>query len=150
MSFWWPFLPLYMQQLDGGTEAEALAWVAIAMAGSGIARLLSGPIWGVIADRYGRKVMFVRALYAATAVTLLAAAAREPWHLAVAFTIQGIFSGFVPAGIALTSVSVPQSRLMGSLGTIQGAQFAGNTAGPALGAIVAAALGLRGAMIAGA
>jgi len=94
--------------------------------------------------------MLVRALYAATATTFIAAAATEPWHIAVAMGCQGLFSGFIPAAVALTSVSVPEGRLNQSLGTVTGAQFLGTTLGPAVGGILAVTLGYRGAIVAGA
>ncbi len=150
MNFWIPFLPVYMQRLGAGDDAAALTWVGIASAGSGIGRLVSGPFWGVIADRYGRKAMFVRALFAATLSTLIAAAATEPWHVAVSWTAQGALSGFIPAAVALTSVSVPRGRLTGALGNVQFGQYAGNFGGPIAGAVLAALIGLRGAVLAGA
>ena len=60
---WWPFLPLYALDLGADSDADALFWVAVATATQGVARLLTGPLWGVISDRYGRKVMFLRALF---------------------------------------------------------------------------------------
>ncbi|MFA7250521.1 MAG: MFS transporter [Dehalococcoidia bacterium] len=63
---------------------------------------------------------------------------------------QGIFSGFVPAATALTSVSVPDSRMNSSLSTVTGAVYIGNTIGPAIGAGFALLTGYRGAILAGA
>jgi MFS family permease len=48
--------------------------------------------------------------------------------------------------VALVSVSVPEQRLNSSLGTLTGAQYIGSTFGPALGAILAALIGFRGAI----
>lgn len=148
MSFWIPFLPLYVRDLGASSGANALFWVGIATTGQGLARLVSGPFWGVLSDRVGRKLMFVRALTFATVTTLIAAFATEPWHVAVAFSCQGFFSGFIPAAVALTSVTVPDSKLNSSLGMVTGAQYIGNTAGPAIGSGLALAFGLRGAIFA--
>lgn len=150
MNFWWPFLPIYLQDLGATDESDALFWVAVAMTGQGFARLAAGPIWGVLSDRLGRKMMLIRALYAATLTTFIAAFATEPWHIVLALTSQGLFSGFIPAAVALTSVSVPNSRLRDALGSVTGAQFIGTTAGPAAGAALAIALGFRGAIFSGA
>lgn len=150
MNFWIPFLPLFMKELGATSDANALFWVAIATTGQGFARLVAGPAWGVLSDRVGRKVMYVRALAFATATTLIAAFATEPWHVAVAFGCQGLFSGFIPAAVALTSVTVPEERLTSGLGAVTAAQYIGNTAGPAVGAALALLFGLRGAILAGA
>jgi DHA1 family multidrug resistance protein-like MFS transporter len=48
--------------------------------------------------------------------------------------------------VALTSVSVPDSRLNSSLSMVTGAQYLGATVGPAIGAIFAIAFGYRGAI----
>ena len=118
MNFWVPFLPVYMKQLGAESDAAALAWIGAAYTGTGIGRLVGGPFWGVLSDRYGRKRMFVRALLAATLTTLIAAGAQAPWHFVVAWTSQGLLSGFIPAAVALTSVSVPRTRLTTALGSV--------------------------------
>ncbi len=147
--FWMPFLPLYAQELGATSSANALFWVALANFGLGIGRLISGPLWGVLADRFGRKLMLVRALCFASLTMLIAGFAQVPWHLVVAFTAQGLLSGFIPAAIALTSVSVPDSRMSRSLSLVTGAQHLGNTIGPSVGALVAISFGYRGAIFAG-
>ncbi len=150
MNFWWPFLPLFLRQIGATSDANALFWVGIATTVQGFARLVSGPAWGIISDRYGRKLMLVRALYAATLTTAIAALAHAPWVVVVALSMQGLFSGFIPAAIALTSVSVPDSRLNRSLGVVTGGQYLGSTLGPAVGALLAIGFGYRGAIVASA
>lgn len=150
MNFWIPFIPLYMLNLGATSDANALFWVGVATAVQGVGRLVTGPMWGILSDRYGRRLMFIRALGFASATTAIAAVASEPWHIAIAFACQGIFSGFIPAAVALTSVSVPDSRLNSSLSLVTGAQYLGNTVGPAVGSILAIVLGMRGAIVAAA
>jgi DHA1 family multidrug resistance protein-like MFS transporter len=148
-QFWIPFLPFYLLRLGATSDANALFWLGIALAGQGAGRILTGPIWGLLADRYGRKLMYVRALYAASLTGLVAAFATAPWHVAIAFTLQGAFSGFIPAAVALTSVTVPRHRLSAGLATVTAAQYLGTTVGPALGAIFANYFSYRGAILTG-
>ncbi len=150
MNFWIPLLPLYMQEIGAGDRASALFWTAVANSALGVARIVSGPIWGVISDRYGRKPMFVRTLCFASGTILIVAAAQTPWHIAIAFACQGLFSGFNPAAVALMSVSAPEERMSASLGLVTGGQYLGTTLGPALGAALVLFLGFRGSMVAGA
>ena len=150
MNFWWPFLPLYLQDIGATSDANALFWVAVATAVQGVARLVTGPFWGVLSDRYGRKVMFIRALYAATITTAIAAIAHAPWVIVVSLTMQGLFSGFIPAAIALTSVSVPEERLEKALGVVTAGQYLGGTLGPFAGGLLAWGFGFRGAIVASA
>lgn len=150
MNFWIPFIPLYVRELGATSDANALFWVGVATSVQGIGRLVTGPLWGILSDRYGRRLMFIRALGFASATTAIAAVATEPWHIVVAFACQGVFSGFIPAAVALTSVSVPDIRLNSSLSLVTGAQYLGSTVGPAVGSILAIALGMRGAIVAAA
>ncbi len=147
MNFWWPFLPLYLQNIGATSSANALFWVGLATAVQGVGRLVTGPMWGGLSDKYGRKLMFVRALYAATATTIVAAVAQAPWVIVISLGMQGLFSGFIPAAIALTSVSVPDSRLNRSLGVVTAGQYLGSTLGPAAGSLLAITLGYRGAIV---
>ena len=147
MNFWVPFLPLYIKELGVTSDTRALFWAGLGMSFIGLARVVSGPFWGVLADRYGRKLMLVRALGFATLTTFIAVFATEPWHIVAALTCQGLFSGFIPASIALTSVTVPDSRLSQSLGFVSAAQYLGNTIGPAIGALLAVFVGFRGGMV---
>ena len=150
MNFWIPFVPLFMKELGATSDANALFWTGMATGSMGVARLVAGPFWGILSDRYGRRAMFLRALYCASITMAVAAMATEPWHLAAAFALQGLFSGFIPAATALTSVTVPDRRLNSSLSMVTGAQYLGNTIGPAVGAVMAAYIGYRGAIIGGA
>jgi DHA1 family multidrug resistance protein-like MFS transporter len=101
----------------------------------------------VVSDRFGRKVMFLRALYFGSVTGAVAAVVVDPWQIAIAFAVQGLFSGFIPAAIALVSVSVPDSRLTSTLGWVTGAQYIGTTVGPAVGALLAIVLDYRGAIL---
>jgi DHA1 family multidrug resistance protein-like MFS transporter len=142
-NLWYPFLPLYVLELGATSDANAVFWVSIAFTAQGAGRLISSAIWGVLSDRLGRKMMVLRALYLASITFAVAAAAQEPWHLAIAFACQGLFSGFVPASVALVSVIVPDARLNRSLSIITGGQYLGTTLGPAAGAGLALLLSYR-------
>lgn len=146
MNFWWPVLPFFLQEIRAMSDAQALGWLAFATSVQGVARLVTGPFWGVLSDRYGRKLMFVRSLYAATLTTIIAAVAHAPWVIVVALGMQGLLSGFIPAAIALTSVSVPDARIGRSLGVVTAGQYLGGTLGPMIGGNLAEVIGFRGAI----
>ncbi len=150
MNFWIPFVPLYMKQLGATSDANALYWMGVAAVVQGIGRFVAGPVWGVLSDRYGRRAMFLRALFSASATMAVAAFATQPWHIAAAFGLQGLFSGFNPAATALISVTVSDRRLNSSLSTATGAQYLGNMLGPLVGGLLALSVGYRGAIIGGA
>jgi DHA1 family multidrug resistance protein-like MFS transporter len=136
-------MPLYALELGAKSDADAVSWVALAITMQGVGRLASSAIWGVLSDRWGRKLMLLRALYLASIAFAFAAAAQDPWHLSVALFCQGFFSGFVPASVALVSVIVPDHKLNKSLSTVAGVQYLGTTTGPAVGALLALFLDFR-------
>ena len=143
-NMWFPFLPLFALEVGATDEADALYWVALAFAVQGIARLVTGPLWGMLSDRIGRRVMFLRALYGTALTNVLLCAIVTPWQLVIVFGVVGVFSGFNPAAVALTSVTVPDSQLKRSLNLVTSAQYLGQTVGPGVGAVLAIWLGYRG------
>jgi DHA1 family multidrug resistance protein-like MFS transporter len=146
-SFWIPFLPLFMEEVGAKDGADALFWIALATSIQGVMRLIAGPLWGILADHVGRKAMFLRALYLTGACMTLVAGIGELWHLAVVYALFGVFSGYNPASVALTSVSVPDDQIGRSLGIVTSAQYLGQTVGPAVGAIFLLFLDYRATIV---
>ncbi len=146
VSVWFPFLPLYLLQVGAKDEAAALFWVAVGMTALGVGRLIGGPLWGLLSDRLGRKKMFVRSVYSAALTALVLSMISAPWQVAIALALQGLLSGFIPAAVALMSVSVPDAKVRDALNAVSGAQYLGNAVGPAIGAAMAIAFGYRGAI----
>src|SRR5258708_1727109 len=149
MSFnvWYPFLPLYALKLGATSDANALFWVAVANIAQGVTRLATGPVWGLLSDRFGRKMIFLRSLYLSCLTGAITGLITAPWQLTIALAVSGVFSGIIAPAVAFISVSVPESRLNSSLSPLSGAQYIGITAGPALGAVLAAIFGFRGAIL---
>jgi MFS transporter, DHA1 family, multidrug resistance protein len=146
-SFWNPFLPLFIIEVGAKDGADALLWIAVATSIQGVMRLIAGPIWGVLADRVGRKAMFLRALFLTGFCITMIAGISEFWHLAVIYGLLGIFSGYNPASVALTSVSVPESQIGRSLGVVTSAQYLGQTIGPVVGSVFLLFLDYRATIV---
>lgn len=142
-SFVVPFLPLYVQKLGIHGTAQVTFWAALLTGSSAISMAIISPIWGVLADRYGRKLMVVRAALSAAVIIGLMGLVTAVWQLLVLRVLQGMFTGTVSAFQALVSSQTPRDRLGFSLGVMQTAIFVGNSAGPLLGGLVAEAIGFR-------
>ena len=57
-----PFLPIYIQQM-GETDVGAIAmWTGASLGVTPAMTALFAPLWGRLADRFGRKVMVLRSL----------------------------------------------------------------------------------------
>ncbi|HET7767936.1 MAG TPA: MFS transporter [Chloroflexota bacterium] len=143
-SFALPFIPLYIHsELGVANEAEAGLWAG-AMAGAfSLTMGLMGPVWGAIADRFGRKLMVQRALFGAGCAIGAMSLARTPEQLLVLRVIQGSLTGVVVATTTMVSLMVPRRHLGSSLGLMHAALFAGGAVGPVIGGAFADALGYR-------
>jgi MFS transporter, DHA1 family, multidrug resistance protein len=138
-----PFVPLYIQELGASGVREAAVWTGIMGALGGITMAISSPIWGAVADRYGRKPMVARAtMGAAVFQASLGLAANVP-QLIFFRTLQSLVSGVQAACMALAATVVPTASLGLALGALQTASALGSTVGPFVGGWMAAGLGFR-------
>jgi DHA1 family multidrug resistance protein-like MFS transporter len=144
---WWPFIPLYLMEVGASTPAQAMYWLAMASVVQGIGRIVAAPLWGVLSDRYGRKLMYLRTLVFLIITTVMFGFLTEPWQVVVALGLHGAFSGYDGPAVALLSVSVPDSQFKKSLGLLSAMRFLGQSASPAIGAMVAMALHFRGTIL---
>jgi DHA1 family multidrug resistance protein-like MFS transporter len=142
-SFVVPFLPLFIQQLGVHGVAQVTLWAAVLSGGSAVVMAIAAPIWGVMADRYGRKMMVVRSMFSAAILIALMGAAPNVWYLLVLRMLQGAFTGTVSACQALVASQSPRERMGFSLGVMQTAVFLGSSLGPVAGGVVAEATGFR-------
>jgi MFS transporter, DHA1 family, multidrug resistance protein len=149
-SFVTPFLPLYIQHLGIHGQAQVTLWAAILSGGSALCMAVAAPIWGVLADRHGRKIMLIRAMFSAAILIGLMGLSQNVWELLVLRMLQGALTGTVTASQALISSQSPKNRLGFSLGVMQTAVFLGNSIGPLLGGVVADLAGFRASFLAGA
>jgi MFS transporter, DHA1 family, multidrug resistance protein len=145
-SFALPFIPLYIQRELGVPDAAAAGLWAGAMAGAfSISMGIMGPVWGAIADRFGRKLMVQRALFGAAVAIGVMSLARTPEQLLVLRVIQGSLTGVVVATTTIVSLMVPRRHLGSALGLMHAALFAGGSLGPIIGGVFADTFGYRAA-----
>ena len=143
-----PFLPLFINR-DLGVSDPGMAaiWFGLATSGGGVAQAIMAPIWGILADKHGRKAMLVGAQFAIGTANGLLAFVGSPWQLVSLRVVQGTFSGVVGASRALVAGSVPRERVPYAMGLIQSAIFMGQTLGPTIGGILGSSVGFRAAFV---
>jgi MFS transporter, DHA1 family, multidrug resistance protein len=141
-----PFLSLYLIEL-GESQASAILWAGAISVAANVLQLISVPFWGVLADRYGRKAMVVRALFGASLAISSLVLATQAWHVFVNRLFQGAVSSPNAAILALASAILPQGQLGAGMGTLQTAQFLGVSAGPLLGGLAIGQVGYRGGFL---
>ena len=107
----------------------------------GLSMMIAAPIWGAVADRYGRKLMIARATFGGAVTVLLMAFVNTGEGLVVLRLIQGAVTGTVSAANALVAAVVPRERMGYAMGLMQMALWAGVAVGPLMGGLLADAFG---------
>jgi len=142
-AFVMPFMPFYVRELGVRDERLLRIWAGMLMTGSGLMMSAAAPVWGWVADHYGRKPMVQRAMFGGAVILSLMALARNVYQLLGLRMVQGAITGTVAASVALVSSVTPRARLGYSLGMMQTAVFVGSSVGPLLGGVVADRYGYR-------
>jgi DHA1 family multidrug resistance protein-like MFS transporter len=135
------FLPFYVQDL-GITEAGAVElWSSAVFASHAVMMTIFSPIWGSLADRYGRKIMVERAMFGGAVVLAAMGLVQNVGQLVLLRAIQGALTGTVTAATTLVASSAPRERAGYALGLLQTAVWGGASIGPLLGGVIADAWG---------
>ncbi|WP_307977332.1 multidrug efflux MFS transporter [uncultured Streptococcus sp.] len=137
-----PFMALYVEEL-GAPKNRVEFYAGLAVSLSALASALVAPIWGKLADRYGRKPMMVRASLVMTfTMGGLAFIPNVAWLL-ILRVLNGIFAGYVPNSTALIASQAPQKQSGYALGTLATGVTGGTLLGPLIGGALAQWLGMR-------
>lgn len=142
-SFVMPFIPFYVRDLGVTGQANVAMWAGLVVFAAGITQAIFAPIWGSLADRYGRKMMVNRAMFGGAVVMTLMGFAGNIWHLFALRALQGALTGTVVATTTLVAAVTPNRRMGYSLGMMQVAVLMGVTVGPLVGGLMADAWGYR-------
>ncbi len=143
MSMVVPFLPLYLREL-GVKEPHLVArWSGFVFSGPFLFSFVLVPVWGYLGDKYGKKLMVIRALFGLAFAQVLIGSSQNAYHLLIGRLVQGMVSGFVPASMALVASSTPREKTGYALGLLQTATSGGTVLGPFVGGFLADRIGIR-------
>jgi DHA1 family multidrug resistance protein-like MFS transporter len=137
------FLPFYVQELGVTGEGAVELWSAAVFTAHGVTMTIFAPIWGVLSDRYGRKMMVERAMFGGAIVLTLMGFAQNVHQLVLLRAIQGALTGSVTAAMTLVASTAPRERAGYALGLLQTAVWSGASVGPLIGGLVADTWGYR-------
>lgn len=138
-----PLLPLFIQQLGVAEPSKAAFWTGVTQFATGLGAFAVGPLWGALADRFGRRTMVLRALLGGAVMAGLVGLSPNVPVLIVLRTIYGAMTGITAASSALAASQSPSARIAFAIGLVQMAMFLGSMAGPLPGGMVGDALGYR-------
>lgn len=110
--------PFFPELLPGLGDPEA-RWAGVLYVVPTVGVALSAPLWGRLADRYGRKRLLLRAQLGLAVSFWLAAQAQDLTQFAVALVLQGLLGGTFSASHAYLATTVPGPRLAGALTAMQ-------------------------------
>lgn len=142
-SIIFPFIPLYVNELGTNTNISLSFWSGMVFSSQAITMTISAPIWGAIADRYGRKLMVERAIFSGVILLVLMGFARSAEELTLLRAIQGMTTGVVAAASALVAAATPRDRMGYAMGVVQLALWLGVAIGPVVGGVIADSYGFR-------
>lgn len=142
-----PFLPNYVEFLGVRTGGSVVFWVSAVFSVQAVAMMIAAPIWGAVADRYGRKLMVERSLFGGAIIILLMGFARSAEELTALRLVQGLITGVMSASSSLVASVTPRERLGYAMGMMQTANWAGVSVGPMIGGLLEYFFGYRLAFV---
>ena len=89
-----PFLPLYIGELGVADVGEVAMWTGLCLGITPAITALLSPLWGRVADRFGRKLLVERSLLSFVVIMAATAYAVRPWHVLALRAVQGVFAGY--------------------------------------------------------
>ena len=138
-----PFLPLFVRELGVTSIEETSKWSGLVFAGPFFVSLFLSSVWGNLGDKYGRKMMTIRATFGLAFAQILIGYSQDINQLFLARMLQGGLSGFLPAAMALIASNTPEEKTGYALGTLQSSTAAGTVLGPLFGGVISDFLSFR-------
>ncbi len=138
-----PFLSLYVEMLKVSPEYVALM-TGIVFGITGVANAIMAPFWGKRGDRIGHYRILRYSLTGMTVFFVPQAFVTDAYQLLILRAGLGIFiAGLMPTINTIVQRNTAEQARGGIYGIFQSGLLLGNMAGPLLGGLMAASLGLR-------
>lgn len=143
MTLLLPFLPLYVEQLGVTDHAAIVQWSGVAYGATFFSAAFAAPLWGRLADRYGRKLMLIRASLGMAVAMSLIGIAHDVWQLVALRLLAGVLGGYASGSTFLVAAQTPKARSGWALGVLSSGIMAGNLVGPLVGGALPPLIGIR-------
>jgi MFS family permease len=148
MTLLLPFLPLFVQQLGVTDHAAIAEWSGAAYGAAFLSAGLCAPMWGRLADLYGRKLMLIRASLGMAVAMSLIGMAQNVWQLVALRLLAGFLGGYASGSTVLVATQTPKDRTAWALGVLSSGVMAGSLAGPLIGGFLPPLIGIRATFLA--
>lgn len=140
------YAPLYLRELHV-PAAQVPGWIAAMSSLGWILALPMAPFWGVLADRYSRKVVIVRSAVLEAVIFAGWALSTSPWMALVFRSLNGFVLGNTGVMLAVQASTTPKQRLALAVGIVGAGSPAGRAVGPILGALLVHRVDVRGMLL---
>ncbi len=126
-----PFLPFFSKEFD------APPWqVGLLLSTNALFGFFSGPIWGRLSDRYGRKPILLISHFGTMTGFLMLAFSRSITMLFLSRIIDGVFGGIYPVARAVVGDVTPPKHRSEQMSNIGVAHVLSSLIGPGLGGLL--------------
>ncbi len=140
------YTPIYLRELHV-PASQVPGWIAAISSLGWIIALPLAPFWGVLADRYSRKLVIVRSAAIEAVIFAGWALSTSPW-MALGFrSLNGFILGNTGVMLAVQASTTPKQRLALAVGIVGAGSPAGRAVGPILGAILVHHVDVRGMLL---
>ena len=143
MTLLLPFLPLYVAELGVSEPAAIARWSGVAYGATFFTAALTAPLWGRLGDRYGRKLMLIRASLGMAIAMSLIGMASTPWQLVALRLLAGLLGGYASGATIMIAAQTPKAHTGWALGMLSSGVMAGNVIGPLAGGLLPPLIGIR-------
>ena len=131
-----PFIPFFMRDRYLLTEGAVKNGVMLFGLAGSVALFFSFPLWGMVGDRLGRRLMLLRAMFCSGILYASFMFAPTLGILIALRFITGFFSGTVSPAQALVATTTPEDKHGFALGALSSSVWSGNMLGLLLGGLV--------------
>ncbi|TYA10070.1 multidrug efflux MFS transporter [Paenibacillus faecis] len=138
-----PILPLYIRQLGVDDPGAVARYSGLAFGITFIVSAIFSPIWGLAADKYGRKPMLLRASLGMAIVIGCMGVAPNVYALIGLRMLQGVITGYGTACTTLIATQTDKEHAGFALGTLSTANIAGSLLGPTIGGLIGENFGMQ-------
>jgi DHA1 family multidrug resistance protein-like MFS transporter len=140
------YTPFYLRELHVPAD-QVPGWIAAMSSLGWILALPLAPFWGVLADRYSRKVIIVRSAVLEALIFGGWALSTSPWSALLFRSLNGFILGNTGVMLAVQASTTPKQRLALAVGIVGAGSPAGRAIGPILGAALVHYVDVRGMLL---
>lgn len=130
-----PFWPLYLQTMPGSDGLKQIAGIGAYVAPM-LGVMLTSTLWGRLGDRYGHRLMMMRALTGLALTQGLLAWASTPEQVLLLRFMQGLLAGFIAPAMAYGAGFTEPEKRGRLFAWLQSATNLGSLAGPVVGGLI--------------